>query len=296
SLKQSFVSHNGNALCFSSSRLLSSSSSVLVAGGGLAVKRHGLASKPVRTVNLSVKSRQTDYFEKQRFGDSSSSSQNGEFVSKFTTLCLKSKSLSPLICADSDLSLFTYLQSGAFKLSKDGFLLLQFAPAAGVRQYDWSKKGETLESDEISEEVYLPLKESIGHTEVEVIAGALFGFLVSFGVYSLMSKLPTLYVPSPSRQCNGQISFSTTECKAEFLQGIQNRVDKLLQGALNFLYYMKTGTCKCGVISPRSDVGVKEIECWTARLLPSETGAVFLYIFLWLPCHVITLCQFNYKN
>ncbi|CAN7080415.1 unnamed protein product [Brassica oleracea var. botrytis] len=37
------------------------------------------------------------------------------------------------------------------------------------------KEGETLESDEISEEVYLPLKESIGHTEVEVIAGALFG-------------------------------------------------------------------------------------------------------------------------
>ena len=32
-----------------------------------------------------------------------------------------------------------------------------------------------MESDEISEEVYLPLKESIGHTEVEVIAGALFG-------------------------------------------------------------------------------------------------------------------------
>nr|VDC77614.1 unnamed protein product [Brassica rapa] len=48
------------------------------------------------------------------------------------------------------------------------------------------KEGETLESDEISEEVKLPLKESIGHTEVEVIAGALFGFLVSFGVYSLM--------------------------------------------------------------------------------------------------------------
>ncbi|KAL0797799.1 hypothetical protein Bca101_052973 [Brassica carinata] len=58
-------------------RFLSSSSSALVAGGGLAVKRQGLASKPVRTVNLSVKSRQTDYFEKQRFGDSSSS-QNGE--------------------------------------------------------------------------------------------------------------------------------------------------------------------------------------------------------------------------
>lgn len=31
-------------------------------------------------------------------------------------------------------------QSGAFKLSKEGFVLLQFAPAAGVRQYDWSRK------------------------------------------------------------------------------------------------------------------------------------------------------------
>jgi len=32
------------------------------------------------------------------------------------------------------------VQSGAFKISKDGFVLLQFAPAAGVRQYDWSRK------------------------------------------------------------------------------------------------------------------------------------------------------------
>lgn len=27
---------------------------------------------------------------------------------------------------------------------------------------------------------------------------------------------------------------------------------------------------KCGVISPRFDVGVKDIESWTARLLPSR--------------------------
>lgn len=33
-----------------------------------------------------------------------------------------------------------YLQSGAFKISREGFVLLQFAPAAGVRQYDWSRK------------------------------------------------------------------------------------------------------------------------------------------------------------
>ncbi|KAB5564399.1 hypothetical protein DKX38_004453 [Salix brachista] len=35
---------------------------------------------------------------------------------------------------------------------------------------------------------------------------------------------------------------------------------------------------KCGVISPRFDVGVKEIETWTARLLPSRQGVVVLSI------------------
>ncbi|KZV58766.1 DNA-binding protein p24 [Dorcoceras hygrometricum] len=39
---------------------------------------------------------------------------------------------------------FSPLESGAFKLSKEGFILLQFAPAAGVRQYDWSRKQEAL--------------------------------------------------------------------------------------------------------------------------------------------------------
>lgn len=32
----------------------------------------------------------------------------------------------------------------------------------------------------------IPLKESIGHTEVEVIAGALLGFFVSLAVYAIM--------------------------------------------------------------------------------------------------------------
>ncbi|KAL1550990.1 Single-stranded DNA-binding protein why1, chloroplastic [Salvia divinorum] len=35
---------------------------------------------------------------------------------------------------------FSPLDSGAFKLSKEGYVLLQFAPASGVRQYDWSRK------------------------------------------------------------------------------------------------------------------------------------------------------------
>lgn len=33
---------------------------------------------------------------------------------------------------------------------------------------------------------------------------------------------------------------------------------------------------KCGVISPRFDVGVKEIEGWTARLLPSRQVRSFV--------------------
>ncbi|CAL1357320.1 unnamed protein product [Linum trigynum] len=35
---------------------------------------------------------------------------------------------------------FTALESGAFKLVREGFVLLQFAPSAGVRQYDWGRK------------------------------------------------------------------------------------------------------------------------------------------------------------
>lgn len=44
---------------------------------------------------------------------------------------------------------------------------------------------------------------------------------------------------------------------------------------------------KCGVISPRFDVGVKEIEGWTARLLPSRQvsrnlviNSFFFFFFL----------------
>eukprot|EP00252_Welwitschia_mirabilis_P018706 TRINITY_DN4170_c0_g1_i1.p1 TRINITY_DN4170_c0_g1~~TRINITY_DN4170_c0_g1_i1.p1 ORF type:complete len:237 (-),score=52.61 TRINITY_DN4170_c0_g1_i1:480-1190(-) len=35
---------------------------------------------------------------------------------------------------------FTRLDSGAFRLSREGSVFLEFAPAVGVRQYDWSRK------------------------------------------------------------------------------------------------------------------------------------------------------------
>ncbi|KAK7401572.1 hypothetical protein VNO78_13160 [Psophocarpus tetragonolobus] len=50
-------------------------------------------------------------------------------------------------------------------------------------------KIEKIEAEEISKvalDGITPLKESIGHTEVEVIAGALLGFLVALAVYSIM--------------------------------------------------------------------------------------------------------------
>lgn len=55
---------------------------------------------------------------------------------------------------------------------------------------------------------------------------------------------------------------------------------------------------KCGVISPRFDVGVKDIEPWTARLLPSRqvcSSISFLYLFFWA-CYLFNefLVYYNY--
>ncbi|XP_057542917.1 single-stranded DNA-binding protein WHY1, chloroplastic-like isoform X1 [Amaranthus tricolor] len=56
---------------------------------------------------------------------------------------------------------FLPLESGAFKLSKEGCIMLQFAPAAGVRQYDWSRKQVfSLSISEIGSLVSLGPKES----------------------------------------------------------------------------------------------------------------------------------------
>jgi hypothetical protein len=49
---------------------------------------------------------------------------------------------------------------------------------------------------------------------------------------------------------------------------------------------------KCGVISPRFDVGVKEIEPWTARLLPSRQVSMQISILhtLWkMVCFMMKL-------
>ena len=48
---------------------------------------------------------------------------------------------------------------------------------------------------------------------------------------------------------------------------------------------------KCGVISPRFDVGIKEIEGWTARLLPSRQVSLLHYF----PAHklLVVVCTLD---
>lgn len=56
---------------------------------------------------------------------------------------------------------FTSLDSGAFKISKEGLMLLQFAPSAGFRQYDWSRKQVfKLSVDEMGNLINLGARES----------------------------------------------------------------------------------------------------------------------------------------
>ncbi|CAN6877474.1 unnamed protein product, partial [Brassica oleracea] len=58
---------------------------------------------------------------------------------------------------------------------------------------------------------------------------------------------------------------------------------------------------KCGVISPRFDVGVKEIEGWTARLLPSRQVREVLFTSLFLiglpsHCSIYHFYEFSGEN
>lgn len=66
-------------------------------------------------------------------------------------------------------------------------------PLLVTRDKETWQSNETVVSSELSADDYdgsanikIPLKESIGHTEVEVVAGALLGFLVTLAVYSIM--------------------------------------------------------------------------------------------------------------
>lgn len=96
--------------------------------------------------NLSLKCRQSDYFEtqqpqQQKFSphDLSSYPQQGASSPKVFVgySVYKGKAV---LTVEPRAPEFLPLDTGAFKLSREGSVMLQFAPAAGVRQYDWSRK------------------------------------------------------------------------------------------------------------------------------------------------------------
>ncbi|KAK2654490.1 hypothetical protein Ddye_014346 [Dipteronia dyeriana] len=67
--------------------------------------------------------------------------------------------------------------------SKDGEQGTNIPPLV-LKSYETTKKSGLADDDD-NEETSIVLKESIGHTEVEVVAGALLGFFVSLAVYAI---------------------------------------------------------------------------------------------------------------
>ncbi|KAK3218161.1 hypothetical protein Dsin_012131 [Dipteronia sinensis] len=58
-------------------------------------------------------------------------------------------------------------------------------PSLLLKSYEKTKKSGLADDDDDIKETSIVLKESIGHTEVEVIAGALVGLFVSLAVYAI---------------------------------------------------------------------------------------------------------------
>ncbi|KAJ4981638.1 hypothetical protein NE237_032475 [Protea cynaroides] len=93
---------------------------------------------------------------------------------------INSKSLSPFILSSEKGSRYTSNTDEASPLirSENTTARSSIMPSVSL----------TTEIEELAKASnnYIPLKESIGHTELEVVAGALLGFLVSLAVYSVM--------------------------------------------------------------------------------------------------------------
>lgn len=100
-----------------------------------------------------MKCRQSEFHEQQRFNSSRSPSTDTSFAPRSPSASTGVGELPPRVFVGHSIYKgkaaltveprapeFAALDSGAFKLVREGFVLLQFAPAAGVRQYDWSRK------------------------------------------------------------------------------------------------------------------------------------------------------------
>ncbi|XP_030543822.1 single-stranded DNA-binding protein WHY1, chloroplastic-like isoform X2 [Rhodamnia argentea] len=98
--------------------------------------------------HFSLKCRQSEYFDQQQRFASSTSSDNSTSFSPSGGGTMSPKVFvghsiykgKAALTVEPRAPEFTSLDSGAYKLSREGFVLLQFAPAAGTRVYDWSRK------------------------------------------------------------------------------------------------------------------------------------------------------------
>ncbi|XP_077247814.1 single-stranded DNA-binding protein WHY1, chloroplastic-like isoform X2 [Tasmannia lanceolata] len=86
-----------------------------------------------------VKSRRSEYFEQPKFTKPSEDSLPGALPPRLYVghSIYKGKAA---LTIEPKAPEFVPLDSGAYKVSKEGFVFLQFAPAVGTRQYDWNRK------------------------------------------------------------------------------------------------------------------------------------------------------------
>ncbi|XP_060214536.1 single-stranded DNA-binding protein WHY1, chloroplastic [Lycium barbarum] len=88
--------------------------------------------------NLSLTCRHSDYFEPQQQQQQQQQPHGASSPKVFVGYSIyKGKAALTIEPRSPE---FAPINSGAFKLSREGMVMLQFAPAAGVRQYDWSRK------------------------------------------------------------------------------------------------------------------------------------------------------------
>ncbi|KAL9421289.1 hypothetical protein AB3S75_038787 [Citrus x aurantiifolia] len=121
----------------------------------------------IKKNKLYVKCRQSEYYEQKNFSASPSNSSYAPTDVAVGTLPTRVYVGHSIYKGKAALTVeprgpeFVSLDSGAVKLSREGFVMLQFAPAAGVRQYDWSRKQVfSLSVTEIGSLVALGARES----------------------------------------------------------------------------------------------------------------------------------------
>ncbi|KAF9625497.1 hypothetical protein IFM89_023433 [Coptis chinensis] len=148
--------------------------------------------------NLTVKSRRSEYFEPQhKFNTTNSFSPQqslGALPRVFVGHSIyKGKAALTIEPKAPD---FSPLDSGAYKLSKEGFVLLQFAPASGVRQYDWSRKQVfSLSVTEIGTLMGLGAKDSCEFFHDPNKGKRRFGFYLAGVQNKLLNVDESIYIP-----------------------------------------------------------------------------------------------------